>query len=229
MWLFAPGRANADDGFWVTVASGVSGSNTPSDYSEFHFDSPHAPIVVNQLTGISTAQATTAGGTTFFGGAGTPILLPTTDGYATLTPQGGPTPSAALPRHSGAQASGAPQTGVPPSGLNLLNVDLGTPNGNGGRVLSVGATDANGNSLGSGHVTVPTGGWFVIGLGTGALDTPPDPVDNPPPPVPDPPPVTDPPPPVRDPGTVTTPEPASAMLLGVGGLAAASWRRIRRR
>jgi hypothetical protein len=113
--------------------------------------------------------------------------------------------------------------------LNLLNVDLGTPNGNGGRVLSVGATDANGNSLGSGHVTVPTGGWFVIGLGTGALDTPPDPVDNPPPPVPDPPPVTDPPPPVRDPGTVTTPEPASAMLLGVGGLAAASWRRIRRR
>lgn len=225
-WLLAPSWAKADDGFWVTLAAGVSGSTTPSDYAEFHFDSPHAPIVINQLTGGFSATASTGGGTTFFSGAGTPILLPTTDGYATLTPQGGPVPSAALPRHaSGSLASGAPQTGTPPSGLNLLNVDLGSPDGNGNRVLTVGATNANGDPLGSGHVTVQPDGWFVIGLGTGALD----PVLPPPPP-----PVVDPPlppvlPPPPDRGTVTTPEPTTAVLLGMSGLTAAGWRRLRRR
>lgn len=236
----SPGNVRADEGFWVTLAAGASGATTPSDYVEFSFDSPHAPIVINQLTGSLTATASTAGGSTFFSGVGTPVLLPTSDGYATLAPLNGPTPSAALSRFSGgSMASGAPQAGppAPPAGLNNLSVDQTEPAQNGTRVVTVGVTDGNGNSLGQGHVTVPTDGWWVIGLGTAALDQPTGPVDPPPtpgdpPPTPgDPPPPGDPTPPSPPPGggTVTTPEPGSAILLGVGGLATAGWRRLRRR
>src|SRR5215207_4099645 len=69
-----PARVSADDGFWVTLAAGVSGSATPSDYTEFWFESPHAPsISVNQYNGPGTVQALTGGGSTFFGGAGVPV------------------------------------------------------------------------------------------------------------------------------------------------------------
>jgi len=235
----SPGYVRADDGFWVTLAAGAGGATTPSDYAEFSFDSPHAPIVINQLTGAFTATATTGGGTTFFSGAGTPVLLPTTDGYATLAPTGGATPAAGVSKFGGSpMASGAPQVGPPPlpTGLNLLSVDRGEPGLNGSRIVTVGVTDANGNPLGQGQVTVPTDGWWVIGLGTasvtpsGPVDPPPGPTDPPPGPG-DPPGSVDPPPTPPEPtgGTVTTPEPASALLIGVGGLATAGWRRLRRR
>src|SRR5262245_37300866 len=85
VWAASPSPVRAD-GFWVTLAAGAAGANAPSDYNEFWFDSPHAPIAVTQFTGATgNVQASTGGGNTFFTGAGTPVVLPTTDGFATLT------------------------------------------------------------------------------------------------------------------------------------------------
>ena len=218
-----PSGARAE-GFWTTLAAGAAGASAPSDYTEFWFDTPHGPpLAVTQVTG-SNVQATTGGGTTFFAPAGTPVLLPTSDGYATLTNPGVPNGSGGLPRFAGGnQASGAPQTAQPvPSDSNQLSLGLGDPAPNGSRVLSVGVTDPNGNPLGSGHISVPDGGWWVIGLGPGAKDvTPPPPDPGPPggggsndggPPPPGPP-----PPGGGNPGPVSTPEPATALLIGPGG------------
>jgi len=222
-----PTQARASDGFWVTLAAGAAGSSPPSDYSEFWFDSPHAPdIAVSKVTGEFTASAATGGGNTFFTGAGTPVLLPTSTGYATLTSQSGPTPGAGgLPRFAGGtQASGAPQPGMTTADASLLSVGLGEKNPDGSQVLSVGLTDPSGNPLGDGHVIVPDGGWWVIGLGQDANDlgTPvPGPIDQP----------------VLVPvapslggngGSIATPEPASLALLGIGALTATGWRRLRR-
>lgn len=245
--------ARAADGFWVTLAAGAAGSATPSDYSEFWFDSPHAPpIAVNSFTGSGLVQATTGGGNTFFTSEAGPILLPTTDGYATITNPGVTNGSGGLPKFSsGNLATGAPQSGQPLGDANLLSGSLGEKAGDGSQVLSVGITDKDGNPLGSGQVAVPDGGWWVIGLGPGTNGT------TPPPPDPDP--IGGGnggtggngggtggndggtggnPPPDPDPigggtggnggGSVATPEPATAVLLGVAGLSAAGWRRLRR-
>ena len=75
--------AQADDGFWVSLASGIAGSATPTNYQEFFFDTPHGPppVAVTQLTG-TTATATTAGGSSIFSGGAVPVTVHPTDGYA---------------------------------------------------------------------------------------------------------------------------------------------------
>jgi hypothetical protein len=235
------GRTHAADGvggFWVTLAAGVAGAANPSDYSEFWFDSPHAsPVAVTGFTGSRSVQATTAGGNTFFTAAGTPVVLPTTDGYAILTNREVANGSGGLPRFADVgQASGAPQTGGSIAGAHKLTVELGNLD-NDPKVLSVGLTDENGNPLGSGQVTVPKGGWWVIGIGPGSgTSTDPNPEPSPgpePTPDPEPNPVPNPDP---DPnpgsgggGSIATPEPTSLVLVGIGGLGAAGWRRLRRR
>lgn len=232
----SPARAA---GFWTSLAAGAAGSSAPSDYSEFWFDTPHGPpLAVTQFNGAGMIQATSGGGTTIFSPAGTPVLLPTSDGYATLTKFGSDGPSAGLPRFAGgAQASGAPQTAQPvPVDSNQLSASLGDPAGDGSRVLSVGVTGPNGNPLGGGSVVVPDGGWFVIGIGPG------DPGGTAPPPGPDPigggsgNPIEEPPgsvnplpPNVGGGGAVATPEPATAILVGLGGASMAGWRHFRRR
>jgi hypothetical protein len=161
------------EGFWVTLAAGLAGAGVPSDYNEFWFDTQHGPpLAIVSLNGGFTAQATTGGGTTVFSPLGTPVLLPVQDGYATLTASNGSVgsssfPASALPRFAGGpQASGAPQTGLPvPPDAPRVSVGLSPPTSNGSRVVTVDVSDPNGNPLGSGQVTVPDGGWWVIGLG----------------------------------------------------------------
>jgi hypothetical protein len=231
-------QTQTSPGFWVSLAAGPAGSTNSPDYSEFWFESPHAPpISVTSVTGTGTVQAMTGGGSTFFTGVGTPILVPTTDGYATLSPSGSSFPSSALPRFAGGtQASGAPQGGgTMPTNADQLALSLASPPTGGSQVLSVSVTSPTGTALGQTSVPVPTDGWWVVGLGPGSqtITTAPGgggitPIIVPTAPTP--------PPSGSDPsgsggnggGSVTTPEPASVVLFGFGGIAAAGWRMRRR-
>jgi PEP-CTERM motif len=234
--------ARAADGFWVSIAAGVAGSSTPTGYQEWWFETPHGPppVAVTQLTG-PTAEATTGGGSSFFTGGAVPVVLPTTDGYGYLA--GGNKPSdlgEALKRQTAGgrgMASGSPdasQSAPPPADANSLAVDQSEPDGTGARVVSAKLTDPTGKTLANGAVTMPDGGWWVIGLGPGENTTttpPPDPDPvgggsggGDPPPDPTPVPV-----PVPTPGPVATPEPATGVLLGLGGLTTFGWRLIKRR
>ena len=250
VWSLAPAVGQA--GVWVTLASGVAGSQSPSAGTEFWFDTPHGPppIAVNQLAGGVTAEAGTAGGTTFFSGAATPLMLNLSDGSAYVA--GGPAPdSAKVPGGSrgGSGASAAPQTGgTIPAGAALLGITVSDPDAAGKTTLTAAVTDGSGNPLGSGTIDVPGGGYWVLGLapgdksgtggGTGGGDPGPiggggDPgPTNPPPPPPPPPPPSDPPPHTGGGGSSgpTTPEPSTAVLLGLGAGVAGLWRaRLRRR
>ncbi len=253
--------AMAADGFWVSIASGAAGSATPTDYREAWFDSPHAPpsVAVTRFTG-GTAEATTGGGSSFFSGGAVPVVLNTTDGYAYLA--GGAKPSdlsQALRRQtSGGQglATATPDataTAPPPNSLRLT-VDVGDPDPLGARSLSVSLLDGMETSLGNYDVSIPEGGWWVIGLGPGMSDIV----------IPDPNPIGggggtgggntgggaepepggntggntggggtggggEPLPTTGGPGPVATPEPATGLLLGIGALTAAGWRSVRRR
>jgi hypothetical protein len=231
-------QTQTTSGFWVSLAAGVAGSTSSSDYSDFFFESPHAPpISVAQTTGAGTVQATTGGGSTFFTGAGTPILVPTTDGYATLSPSGTSFPASALPRFAGGtQASGAPQGGgTMPTNADQLALSLSNPAKNGSQVLSVSVTGPSESALGQTSVSVPGNGWWVVGLGPGSQTTTTTPGGGSTTPILVPTAPT-PPPSGSGPsgnggtggGSVTTPEPTSLMLLGIGGLTAAVWR-LRRR
>jgi hypothetical protein len=234
-------QTQTTSGFWVSLAAGAAGNSNPPDYSEFWFESPHAPpISVTQATGAGTVQAMTGGGSTFFTAAGTPILVPTTDGYATLSPSGSSFPSAALPRFAGGtQASGAPQGGgTMPTNADKLSLSLSSPGTNGSQVLSVSVTSPTGTTLGQTNIPVPTNDWWVVGLGPGSqtITTTPGggttPILVPTAPTPPTPPSG------SDPGgnggggnncgPAMAPEPASVVLLGLGGITAAGWRFRRR-
>ncbi len=225
--LGTAGPVSAADGFWVSIASGVAGSSSPTGYQDWWFETPHGPppVAVTRLGGEGSFEATTGGGSSYFTGAAVPVVLHTTDGYAYLV--GGTQPSdlsSSLRRQTaGGQglATAVPQIApsVLPANAVSLTADLGDPDSDGTRPLTVAVTDAMSNSLGAGAVSVPDGGWWVIGLGAGLSDTEPTPEPTPSP-VPVPTPTSSP---------VATPEPATGVLLGLGGLAAAGWRMVNRR
>ena len=248
-WAVGPAVGRA--GVWVSLAAGVGGS--ASSTGEFWFDSPHGPpqVAVNSLSAGFTAEAGTAGGTTFFSSAVVPLLLNLSDGSAYVA--AGTAPDATKvpggPR-GGAGASTAPQSGQPiPTDAALLGVAVSDPDGSGKSKLTATVTDSTGKTVGTGTVDVPDGGWWVIGLGPG--DNPnagggsggggstgggtgggPDPIGS------------------GGGGTgggtggggggqnsggggpttgPTTPEPATVALLGIGAGVAGVWARVRRR
>lgn len=235
---------SAADGFWVSIASGVAGSSSPTGYQDWWFETPHGPPPV-AVTGLSggTVEATTGGGSSFFNGGAVPVVLHTTDGYAYLA--GGTKPSdlsAALKRQTaGGQglASGTPDATatVPPENAVLLTAGLGDADANGNRPLVLAVTDQQQNPIAGGTVNVPDGGWWVIGLGPGSKDVIPDPDPDPNPggnngnpggnngnpggnngnPG------------GGDPSPVATPEPATSLLLSLGGLTVGGWRLVNRR
>jgi hypothetical protein len=245
--LATAGPVRAADGVWVSVASGISGSATPSDYSEWWFETPHGPppVAVTQLNGV-TATAVTAGGSSFFNSGAVPVVLHPTDGYAYLA--GGNQPSdlsSALRRQMAGGRGLATRTPdatatVPPPDANLLSISRSEPDSNGATTLSVSLTDPQGNALGggiNGSVVIPNNGWWVIGLGPNPNDTSPTPTPTPTPdpgptPTPTPTPTPDPgptPTPTPTPGPVATPEPATLLLAGLGGLSTMGWQFYKRR
>ncbi|HEX4612457.1 MAG TPA: hypothetical protein VH092_29960 [Urbifossiella sp.] len=219
---YSPPVGRAD---WLTLTSGVRGSSDPTAASEFWFDSPHAPpvVAVTQVTDGGTVRATTGGGTTYFGGLGTPVLLNLAGGSAYLA--GGDPPAGATGRGPGGGSAGplssaAPQAGGSvPSGAALLGLGFAGPGGDGSRGLTATVTDGGGTVLGTGTLAVPDGGWWVVGLGPGRQPaSDPGPGDPTPEPVPDPP-----------PGTVPgVPEPAAVALIA-SGVAAVVLPPLRRR
>jgi len=225
--------ARAQDGFWVSIAAGVAGASTPTSYHDWWFETPHGPppVAVTQLGGV-TAQATTAGGSSFFNGAAVPVILTATDGYAYLT--AGSTPSdlsqALKQQMAGGRglASATPVANAAsvPSSADLLTINQ-TTSATGVSTLAVALTSPSGTSLVNGSVTVPGGGWWVIGLGSNPNNSAPgggsgsgsgggsgsgsgggSGSGS---------------------GAVSTPEPATVLLAGVGGLGVMSWRRVKRR
>lgn len=167
VWAISPAVGRA--GIWVSLASGLGGS--PTSTNEFWFDTPHGPpqIAVNQLPSGLTAEAGTGGGTTFFSSAATPLLLNVSDGSAYVA--AGTSPDAVkVPggTHGGTGATTAPLSGQPvPSDAALLGITLSDPDSAGKSILTATVTDAAGQTLGTGKVDLPNGGWWVLGLGPG--------------------------------------------------------------
>lgn len=234
-WLAAPAAAHGAN-LWITLAAGLPGSSTPSSTSEF--TSPlGSNVAVTSLTGGISAEATTAGGNSFFGGVGLPVLLNLDNGSAYITNGSAPAEARSFGAGGGMPSSAAPVAGgSPPSDAALLGIDLAEPTSPGGsRSLTASLTDSSGNALGSGTVEVPDGGWWVIGLGPDTRTIPdtdpePGPID-PPPPV-DPLPETPGPVPTPGPttgGPIATPEPATLGLVAIGGGTVCMWRRVRQR
>ncbi|MCS6867016.1 MAG: PEP-CTERM sorting domain-containing protein [Gemmataceae bacterium] len=252
----------ATEGFWVSLASGFSGTGEPQYYYEQWFETPHGPppLAVTRTSGVN-AQATTGGGTAFFNNGAVPVVIHPTDGYAYLT--GGNRPSdlsQALQRqmaYGRGLASSTPDASatVPPSNANLLTLDATAPDDAGNRVLTVALTNPQGQPLVEGSIPIPSGGWWVIGLGpnpNGLIISDPEPLplpELPPvfeepeptpglPPQPSPTPELEiqptspsnpPPPPPTELPTEATPEPGTLMLASVGGAGAFGWRWFRRR
>lgn len=234
-WAGSPAVSRAE-GVWLTLAAGAAGGTTPAAQQEFWFDSPHGPplVGVNQFNGGSTLQAQSGGGSVFFGGAGTPVLLNLSDGSAYIA--GGTPPDSAAYRGPGG-TTGTPSSAAPvaggtlPSSAALLGINLSDP-ALGPQSLTATVTDPSGNPLGSASVGLSEGDWWVIGLTPGAK-SPPDPGPIDPggggntgggPPIPGPGPAPSP----GSGGSIATPEPASVVLLGIGGVALGAYRRAKR-
>jgi hypothetical protein len=193
-------------------------------------------VAVQSVSGLGNIEAVTDGGSSLFSGFGTPLLLDLASGSAYLS--NGAAPDSAKSRGPNGGSAGPRSSAAPvpnatvPDTAALLGLTLADPDATGARQLTAVFTDVVGNTLATGSVTIPDGGYFVIGLGpndeTDPTPTEPTPTEpTPTEPTPTEPTPTTPTPPTD--GPVATPEPASLALVAVGGLTTAAVRRLRGR
>lgn len=208
------GAAIARAGFIsVLLSAGENGVSTASASGNFQFTNPadSPQLAINDLAGTGMIQAGTGGGVSFFNLGGVPVVLSVADGSAFIASSGAP--AGAIP--STGLGSIAPEAGgTIPTDAALLSLSLSDATG--GPVLTLSVTDAGGDVLGSGQVSVPAGGWWAIGLTSDGGARPP--VEEPPviePPVVIPP-VVEPPVLPSDPPTAATPEPTTLALAAIG-------------
>jgi hypothetical protein len=216
------GLPNTGRAGWLTLTAGVAGAADPVATADvwFNFPSGTPVVAVTQVQGAGTLQANAGGAVTHFGGLGVPVLLTLADGTAYLA--AGDLPPGAAARTPTGVAGGSASSAVPVTGVAVPSnaVLLGVAAADNGLTFTL--TDGAGETLGTGTLAVPAGGWWVAGLGADAKPNggPIDPPDDP-----DPVPGDGGP---TDPGGVPgIPEPATLVLglVGVGG-AALSRRRL---
>jgi hypothetical protein len=207
----------------IVLSAGEDGTAATSSSGSFQFTNPTSQVAINELIGTGMAQAGTAGGVSFFNSGGVPVVLSLGVGSAYIASSSAP--ASALP--STGLAPSAPEAGgTIPTDAALLSLSLSDPSETGGPVLTLSATGADGSVLGSGQVSVPAGGWWVLGLTASDVSQPPPqepPVIEPPVVIPPPqePPVVTPDPPIA-----ATPEPTTLALAAIGlPLAGAALRR----
>lgn len=223
-WLYLPSTGRAG---WITLTSGPSGSAQPVATSEFWYGtlSTVPLLAIDTLSNTGTVQATTGGGTAFFGGLGVPALFDLSDGFASVS--GGSLPTGVAARGPGGVPPGTFASAVPRSGgtvspnYSRLGIVLTAPDASGVQVLTVSVLDGNRAELGSKALVVPDDGWWVLGLGPGQELNPTPPLE--PPPVATPEPTS---PPSRAPGV---PEPATLALAAAGAFAVVPWLRRKSR
>ncbi len=224
----------------LTLAAGLAGNATPTATNTATVDTGTGnwDVALNQLTADGIHTAKTAGGTVFFGGSGLPLLINLSDGRAYLASAGSPDDAPKAVAGNAPLASATPVGGASelPSAATLLGLTVSDPGSNGDKVVSVGATDAAGRSIGGTLVTMPGDGWWVLGLSPAATTPTPNPTPDP-----DPTPTPEPgtggngggetpggtPVPVPVPPAHATPEPSTMALAALGMGAAGLWRRRR--
>ncbi len=192
---------------FITLSLTAGNGNTTASHDEVTFNAVGS-FVIDHLTGTGTVEAGTAGGWVYFGGLGLPVFFPP-DGMSYIV--SGPAPTA-LTSGLGNLSTSLLQAGgtIPPTSTRL-SVAVSADH-----LLNAVVSDGDGHTIGNAAVTVPSGGWWVIGLGPGHMSDPlPVPFpDNPVHSIP--------------PTTTSTPEPSTLVIAVLGIVTADSWRGRRR-
>lgn len=128
----------------LTLSAGIGSTTTDAD--GFVFDSS-GRLVLERIRGVGTADVVTADGRITVGAGDLPLVLSTL-GRVTVS-------SGAAPTSLTSGAIGATADGEGPR-MTVGVYDWG--------LLSVWVADGSGRLLGGSEVTIPDGGWWVIGL-----------------------------------------------------------------
>lgn len=223
-------QTTANAGFLtISLTAGLSGGTSATGTANFQVTTPpNSVVAITQVSAGDTIRAITGGGISFFSGAGTPVILNLSNGGVVLASSNAA--DASIPGNIATATASPVAGGDVPTGADQLGLTLTQNAEDGSAVLAARVTNQAGDSLGGTQVTVPAGGWWVLGLGPDGQSSPPPPPVDPPPVVP--PPVTTPsgpsnsPPPTTPPGA-ESPEPSGLVLAGIGGVVALA-RRVRR-
>lgn len=172
----APARAGF---FSVILVGGAAGSSSILELGNFNYSHGNGQVGLNSLLSDGTHKGSTGGGNVFFTPMGLPILLNLSDGYGYLSSPGAPSelPPGVV---SGSPSPVAPVAGGSlPSDAALLGItNTAGESADGSRIIKAFLTDPESNPLGEAKITIPQGGWWVLGISP-LRSTDPDPGPEP--------------------------------------------------